>query len=216
MSFAHGENLLKHTFLPKWGILNSLRFQKLENANFSNFFTCPLGENYSNSSFVKSKGLNNQKAEEINSICSNHIFEPTLSNHFLQIDVDLIEKLIPCSLQGGPFGGPACPPVFFIFDFESSCTSNVWKKQKIIKFAIFIKNGGSTVDPKNQPLESDWAKKLIKKDTMLIFFQRKLRCCFLQFWCQVDTRVDTWTSILLWNCEISRFLTKWTCNFKIE
>ena len=36
-------------------------------------------------------------------ICSNHIFEPKLSNHVLQIDVDLIEKLIPCSLQGGPF-----------------------------------------------------------------------------------------------------------------
>ena len=36
-------------------------------------------------------------------ICSNHIFEPILSNHVLQIDVDLIEKLIPCSWQGGPF-----------------------------------------------------------------------------------------------------------------
>ena len=78
------------------------------------FFTRPLGENYSNSSFDKSKGLNNQEAEKMKSICSNHIFEPTLSNHFLQIDVDLIEKLIPCSLLGGPFGGPACPPVFFI------------------------------------------------------------------------------------------------------
>ena len=75
-------------------------------------FTRPLGENYSNSSFDKSKGLNNQEVEKMKSICSNHIFEPTLSNHFLQIDVDLIEKLIPCSLQGGPFGGPACPPVF--------------------------------------------------------------------------------------------------------
>ena len=33
-----------------------------------------------------------------------------------------------------------------------------------------IKNGGSTVVPKNQPLESDWAKKLTKKDMMLFFF----------------------------------------------
>jgi hypothetical protein len=88
---------------------------KFENANFTHFFTRPLGENYSNSSFDKSKGLNNQEAEKMKSICSNHIFEPTLSNRFLEIDVDLIEKLIPCSLQGGPFGGPACPPVDFIF-----------------------------------------------------------------------------------------------------
>ena len=36
-------------------------------------------------------------------ICSNHIFEPKLSNHVLQIDVDLFEKLIPCSWQGGSF-----------------------------------------------------------------------------------------------------------------
>ena len=87
------------------------------------FFTRPLGENYSNSSFDKSKGLNNQEAEKMKSICSNHIFEPTLSNHFLQIDVDLIEKLIPCSLLGGPFGGPVCPPV--------------WRYQKMTKKCIF-------------------------------------------------------------------------------
>ena len=36
-------------------------------------------------------------------ICSNHIFEPILSNHVLQIHVDLIEKLILCSWQGGSF-----------------------------------------------------------------------------------------------------------------
>ena len=36
-------------------------------------------------------------------ICSNHIFEPKLSNHVLQIYFDVIEKLIPCSWQGGPF-----------------------------------------------------------------------------------------------------------------
>ena len=106
MSFPHGENLLKHIFWQKWGILNALQLQKLENVNFPHFFTRPLGKNYSNSYFDKSKGLNNQEAEKMKSICSNHIFKPTLSNHFLQIDVDLIEKLIPCSLQGGPFGGP--------------------------------------------------------------------------------------------------------------
>ena len=66
-------------------------------------FTCPLGETYSNSFFDKSKSLNNQEAEKMKLICSNHIFEPKLSNHVLQIDVDLIEKLIPCSWQGGPF-----------------------------------------------------------------------------------------------------------------
>ena len=33
-----------------------------------------------------------------------------------------------------------------------------------------MKNGGSTVDPKNQALNSDWAKKLTKKDTKIIFF----------------------------------------------
>ena len=71
--------------------------------------------------------------------------------------------------------------------------------QKIITFTIFMKNGGSTVASKNQALNSDWAKKLTKKDTNLIFFQWKLRCCFFQFWCRVDTWVDTWTSILLWN-----------------
>ena len=108
MSFPHGENLLKHIFWQKWGILNALQMlQKLENANFTHFFTRPFGENYSNSSFDKSKGLNNQEAEKMKSVCSNWIFEPTLSNHFLQIDVDLIENLILCSLQGGPFGGPA-------------------------------------------------------------------------------------------------------------
>ena len=87
----------------------------------------PLSENYSNLSFDKSKGLNNQEVEKMKSICSNHIFKPTLSNHFLQIDLDLIEKLIPCSLQGGPFGAPACPPVFVILGkhctpFEKSLT----------------------------------------------------------------------------------------------
>ena len=98
--------------------MNALQLQKLENVNFTHFFTRPLGENYSNSYFDKSKGLNNQETKKMKSIFSNHIFEPTLSNHFLQIDVDLIEKLIPCSLQGGPFGGPACPPVQEVMYFE--------------------------------------------------------------------------------------------------
>ena len=44
-------------------------------------------------------------------ICSNQVLERTFSNHVFEIDVDSIEKLIYCSLQGGPFGGPACPPV---------------------------------------------------------------------------------------------------------
>ena len=41
---------------------------------------------------------------------------------------------------------------------------------KIIKFFIFLKNGGSTVDPKSQAVNSDWTKKLTKKDKKLIFF----------------------------------------------
>ena len=94
--------------------MNALQLQKLENVDLTHFFTRLLGENYSNSYFDKSKGLNNQEAEKMKSICSNHIFEPTLPNHFLQIDVDLIEESIACFLQGGPFGGPACPPVILI------------------------------------------------------------------------------------------------------
>ena len=71
---------------------------KIENVNFTHFFSHPLGENYSNSYFDKSKGLYNQEVKKMKKICSNHILEPTLSNHVLQIDVDLIEKLIPYSL----------------------------------------------------------------------------------------------------------------------
>ena len=47
-----------------------------------------------------------------------------LNQHCLQID-DLIEKLIPCSLQGGPFGGPACPPVLYM------------RKMKVFETSIF-------------------------------------------------------------------------------
>ena len=61
--------------------------------------------------FDKSKGLNNQEAEKIKLICSNHILEPILSNYVLQIDVDLIEKLIPCSWQW-PLQSQACPSKF--------------------------------------------------------------------------------------------------------
>ena len=48
---------------------------------------------------------------EMKKICSNHVLERTFSNHVFEIDVDSIEKLTCCSLQGGPFGGQACPPV---------------------------------------------------------------------------------------------------------
>ena len=41
---------------------------------------------------------------------------------------------------------------------------------KIIKFFIFLKNGGYTVDMKSQAVNSDWTKKLTKKDKKLIFF----------------------------------------------
>ena len=34
---------------------------------------------------------------------------------------------------------------------------------KIIKFFILLKNGGSTVAPKSQAVNSDWTKKLTKK-----------------------------------------------------
>ena len=44
---------------------------------------------------------------------------------------------------------------------------------KIIKFFILLKNGGSTVAPKSQAVNSDWTKKLTKKDKKLIFFQVK-------------------------------------------
>ena len=84
---------------------------KLENAIFTHFFTSSLGENYSNSSFFTSSF-----AEKMKSICSNHIFEPTLSHYFFKL-MSTIEKLIPCSLQGGPFGGPACPPVLYTFEW---------------------------------------------------------------------------------------------------
>ena len=127
VSFPQGENLLKHIFGQTWGIMNALQLQKLENVNFTHFFTRPLGENYSNSYFDKSKGLNNQKAEKMKSIFSNHIFEPTLSNHFLQIDFDLIEKLIACSLQGGPFGGPCLPARIKIIIFFKNITCFVKK-----------------------------------------------------------------------------------------
>ena len=42
------------------------------------------------------------------------IRESTFSKRVLEIDVNFIEKYIHCSLQGGPSGGPACPPVVSI------------------------------------------------------------------------------------------------------
>ena len=47
-------------------------------------------------------------------ISSNQVLKRTFLNHIFEIDVDCIEKLIYCSLLGGPFGGPACPPVIII------------------------------------------------------------------------------------------------------
>ena len=44
---------------------------------------------------------------------------------------------------------------------------------KIIKFFILLKNGGSTVAPKSEAVNSDWTKKLTKKDKRLIFFSVK-------------------------------------------
>ena len=41
------------------------------------------------------------------------IREAIFSKRVLEIDVNFIEKYIHCSLQGGPSGGPACPPVFY-------------------------------------------------------------------------------------------------------
>ena len=87
---------------------------------------------------------------------------------------------------------------------------------KIIKFFIFLKNGGSTVALKIQAVNSDWTKKLTKKDTKLIFFQWKLTCCFFEFWCRVDTWVDTWTSILLWNYVSKLWKIVKMQNFKVK
>ena len=42
---------------------------------------------------------------------------------------------------------------------------------EIIKLFIFLKYGGSTVALKIQAVNSDWTKKLTKKDKKLIFFQ---------------------------------------------
>ena len=63
--------------------------------------------------FDKISGFNKQETYKMK-ICSNQVLERTFSNHVFEIDVDSIEKLIYCSLQGGPFGGPACPPVLII------------------------------------------------------------------------------------------------------
>ena len=95
-------------------IYSNTSFDKSEGFWTLYSFACPLGETYSNSFFDKSKSLNNQETEKMKSICSNHIFEPTLSNHFLQIDVDLIEKLIPCSYRAAPSGARLARPYDYI------------------------------------------------------------------------------------------------------
>ena len=41
---------------------------------------------------------------------------------------------------------------------------------EIIKFFIFLKNGVSAVAPKSEAVNSDWTKKLTKKNKKLIFF----------------------------------------------
>ena len=90
--------------------------QIFEKANFAHFVSHLIGEkkNYLKTSFDKSKSFNKQEADKMKKICSNQVLEPTLSNQVLKIDVNSIEKFINCSLQGGPFGGPACPPVIAI------------------------------------------------------------------------------------------------------
>ena len=55
------------------------------------------------------------------------IKESTFSKRVLEIDVNFIQKYIHCSLQGGPFGGPACPPVIIYFDFLRTATYTLHK-----------------------------------------------------------------------------------------
>ena len=108
-----------------WKTTKTLVWTKLEvfqsfEAAASNIWKCKLcpfckppdwWKNYLKTSFDKSKSFNKQEADKMKKICSNQVLEPTFSNQVLKIDVDCIEKFINCSLQGGPFGGPACPPV---------------------------------------------------------------------------------------------------------
>ena len=61
--------------------------------------------------------FNKQENKKMKWSWSNQIFQPTFSNHVLKIDVDVIEKLIQCSLQGGPFGDPVCPPASSYYFF---------------------------------------------------------------------------------------------------
>ena len=82
--------------------------QIFEKANFAHFVS------HLKTSFGKSRSFNKQEADKMNKISSNQILEPIFSNQVLENDVDFIEKFIHCFLQGGPFGGPACPPVIII------------------------------------------------------------------------------------------------------
>ena len=72
------------------------------------------------------------------------------------------------------------------------------KKTTSMKISIIQLISFSSCWPINRWKSSDFqavwiceAKILTKKDTMLIFFQWRLKCYFLQFWCRMDIRVDT-------------------------
>ena len=108
----------------------ALQLQKLENVNFTHFFTRPLGENYSNSSFDKSKGLNNQEAEKMKSICSNHIFELTLSNHFLQIDV---KNSLHALYWAAPSGARLARPSDLYEQFTVSTFILIFMREKMFR-----------------------------------------------------------------------------------
>ena len=146
VSFPLGENLLKHLFLQKLEILNALKLQQLENANFthfsyarlvktiqipiltkvkdfqscgasrawkgkfSHFVSSPLREKYPKTSFVKSRCFRKQEDDKMKYFFQSHF----LTNIFKPCSWNWCRpywELIQSSLQGGPFGGPACPPV---------------------------------------------------------------------------------------------------------
>ena len=97
-------------------------------------------KNYPKTCFDKSKCFNKRKADKTKKICSNQIVEPTFSKHVLEINVDSIEKFIHSSLQGGPFGGPVCPPVdiYRVLEDES--------REKILSFLDSIVDDGVSSD----------------------------------------------------------------------
>ena len=85
--------------------------QGLEKESFSHFVSSPLREKYPKTSFVKSRCFSNQEDDKMNFFQSHfwtNIFKPCSWNWCWPY-----WELIQSSLQGGPFGGPACPPVMF-------------------------------------------------------------------------------------------------------